>query len=253
MMTYKENTIKELVDHNALYHLVTDKLDIPEKEFSKTFHQLCTERNMSYEFIEKILKAYDTGYEFPYAELEQCSLTELVSYLQKSHNFYLKKKLPEMELTSISVFNKYHDSHTLISYLCLFFNDYKKRIVEHIKFEESQLFPYVINLLNTDSGNFDQNYIFNALNSFSAKQFLQNHTHLEDELQEVRQVILKYSEKNKSPLPFKIFLTQLHHFEIELTKHAIIEDEIFIPKVIELEAHLLKKVAKSTSHLNKLA
>jgi regulator of cell morphogenesis and NO signaling len=252
-MTYKENTIQELVDNNALYHLVTDKLDIPSGDYNKTLKQLCSERNMSYSFIEKILKAYDNSCEFPYTELNEYSLLELVSYLQKSHNFYLKKKLPEMELTAISVFNKYNDTHTLISYLCLFFNDYKKRIIEHIKFEEARLFPYVINLLNVDSGGYDQNYIFSVLNSFSAKQFLQNHTHIEDELQEVRKVILQYSEKKESPLPFKIFLTQLQNFEIELTKHAIIEDEIFMPKVIELEAHLLKKAAKSTLSNNKFA
>lgn len=242
-MPYTENTIKELVENNFVYQLLSDKLDIPAKDHYKTIEQVCTEKKMSVKLVETLIKAYDDSSEFPYNELNDLSVVELVSYLQKSHKFYLEKKLPEIEQTAIQVFNKYNDSHPLFAYLCLFFTDYKKRIEQHIKFEEEKLFPYIINLIKVDSAKASQTDIFVVLNAFSTCKFIQNHTHIEDELQEVRKIILKYSPQNKLPLPYKVFLNQLHYFEVELTKHAMIEDEVLIPKVIELEAHLLKKAA----------
>lgn len=242
-MLYTENTIKELVENNFVYQLLSDKLDIPLNDYNKTVKQVCTEKNMSVKLVEGLLKAYDDSNEYPLDELNNLCVDELVNYLQQSHKFYLQKKLPEMEQTAIQVFNKYNDSHPLFAYLCLFFTDYKKKIEQHIKFEEDKLFPYILNLIKVDSMKASRADIFLVLNSFSTCKFIQNHTHIEDELQEVRKIILKYSPESKVPLPYKVFLNQLHYFEVELTKHAMIEDEVLIPKVIELEAHLLKKAA----------
>lgn len=242
-MAYTENTIRELVENNFVYQLLSDKLDIPPGDHSKTFEQVCLEKNMSPKLIETLVKAYDDSSEFPYHESNDLTVLELVEYLQRSHKFYLGKKLPEIEQTAVQVFNKYNESHPLFAFLCLFFTDYKKRIEQHIKFEEDKLFPYVNNLIKVDSMKASRADIFFVLNSFSTCKFIQNHSHIEDELQEVRKIILKYSPQENLPLPYKVFLNQLHYFEVELTKHAIIEDEVLIPKVIELEAHLLKKAA----------
>nr|MCU0468987.1 hemerythrin [Arcicella sp.] len=58
------------------------------------------------------------------------------------------------------------------------------------------------------------------------------------ELKQVSQIIKKYSDNETVPLPFKIFMNQVDLFEIELRKHAIIEDHVLVPMVIELEQKL---------------
>ena len=241
---YEQSTIKELVESNTIYAFLNDKLDIHTNDYHKTFKQVCGEKNIDYFFIKKLLKAYDDSCKFPYDELNECSVYELLDYLKKSHTYYLKKKLPEMELTAIQVFKKYNETHPLLSYLCVFFNTYKKQLVQHIEFEEKKLFPYIAKLIDADNKNYSSLLILEVLNQFSTREFISNHTHVEEELQDVRKVILNYTSDTKVPLPFNVFLSQLHYFEIELIKHATIEDEILIPKVIELEAHLLKKAAK---------
>lgn len=253
MVIYQESTIKELVENNKIYHLLNDKLDIKTSDYSKTFKQVCSENQLNYPFIKKLLKTYDANCEFPFEELNECSVIELLDYLKKSHHYYLKKKLPEMELTAIQVFKNYNETHTLLSYLCVFFNSYKKQLVEHIQFEEKKLFPYIAKLIDIDTKNADSEEIMYVLNTFSTREFICNHAHIEDELQEVRSLILKYTSASKLPLPFNVFLNQLHYFEIELNKHALIEDEILIPKVIDLEAHLLKKAAKHSLTQNSFA
>lgn len=244
---YSESTIKELVEGNKLYHILNDKLDINLNDYHKTFPQICSEKKMDYLFIEKLLKIYDETLIFPFDELNDCCLNELLSYLKKSHVFYLQKKLPEIEQTSIQVFKKYNDSHPLLAYMCMFFSEYKKHLIKHIAYEEKKLFPYISKLLKADFENWSVENTLNLLNEFSTREFLSQHSNVEDELTEVRKVILNSTAQSKTPLPYNVLINQLHYFEIELTKHAIIEDEVLIPKVIELEAHLLKKVAHHSS------
>lgn len=238
---YTASSIRELVASNQLYQLLSDKLDIRVPDYDKTFEQICSEKNMSPTFIQALIKTYDDSGLFPYTEMQELSISELTDYLRRSHRFYLEKKLPEMEQTALQIAQRFSHSDELLSYLCLFFVEYKKNMVDHIGMEESVLFPYITNLLMAEDLLTDANALKGVLRSFSAKQFLEQHTDNESELQEVRKVISGYLPKGSIPFPFKIFLNQLHSFEAELNRHAIIEDEILIPKVLELEKQLRRK------------
>lgn len=238
---YTVSSIRELVASNQLYQLLSDKLDIRVPDYDKTFEQVCSERNMSPAFIQTLIRTYDDSGQFPYSELQELSISELTDYLRRSHRFYLEKKLPEMEQTALQIAQHFNQSDELLSYLCLFFVEYKKNMVDHIGMEETVLFPYINRLLNAHDLTADIFTLQHILQSFSAKQFLEEHSDIESGLHEVRRVISGYQPKGQMPFPFKVFLNQLHSFEAELNRHAIIEDEILIPKVLELEMQLQLK------------
>lgn len=70
---------------------------------------------------------------------------------------------------------------------------------------------------------------------FSIEKFIASHSPIEDELKEVSEIIKQYSDNKTTPLPYKVFLNQVELFELELRKHAIIEDHVLVPMVVELE------------------
>lgn len=226
-----QNCFRELIESNLAYHLNTDKADVPD--------------HFRYELIQSVIKTYDENFDFPYHEFEKFSVMEILNYLRLTHIYYIQKKLPEIEQTVFQIFQKYNDTHKLLALLCLFFTDYKKKLEEHISFEEQKLFPYIEKLeaLNPDSSSNVE--ISDVLNSFSARQFLNTHGPIEDELQDVRQTILKYTGNQSTPLPYRIFLSQLKYFEIELCRHAMLEDGVLMPRIIQKEALLFKKAQTS--------
>lgn len=240
----------ELIEQNEMYLFLTEKLEIPKSQFSTPIGNLCQMKSWDFHWIKSLLKSYDDNLEFPINELQKVSPKELLKYLQITHQYYLNKKLPELEQSIFQVFGKFNETYPLLSVLCLFFNDYKKRLEKHILFEEAELFPYIkkLNELTTQNS---ENEILAVLSTFSVTTFINSHTKIEDELQEVRQLILKYSNGKSTPLPFRIFLSQLQHFEIELTRHALLEDEVLIPLVIQKESELLTHAAKITLNKNK--
>ena len=229
---YKESSFSELIEHQFIYQYFTDKLDIPAGSYNKPIAVVCEEQHLNGSLIQVLLKTYDETLEFPYAELSKFGIREILNYLKLTHRYYLTKKLPEIEQTILHLSEHYKNSHQLLVMLCLFFVDYKKKLEEHIRYEESYLFPYIENLVK---GNLHRD----SATLFSAKVFSENHTDIESDLHRVRQTILKFTGSQKTPLPYNVFLSQLHYFEIDLCKHATIEDEVLIPMVMRLEEELM--------------
>ncbi|MDZ7935262.1 MAG: hypothetical protein U5M51_09915 [Emticicia sp.] len=119
--------------------------------------------------------------------------------------------------------------------LAIFFNNYKNKLVDHIRMEEKQLFPYIRRMIVASKVRPVCAESLEIDLEFSIEKFISSHSPIEDELKELIGIIKKFSDNETTPLPYKIFLNQVELFELELRKHAIIEDHVLVPMVIELE------------------
>jgi regulator of cell morphogenesis and NO signaling len=186
---------------------------------------------------ELINLAKDGATEFSKELLQEVAIQDLLDALKKSHGIYLNTKLPEIEQSIYSLYNKQTNSDNVLLMLCGFFISYQKKLVAHIQYEEVFLFPYIQSLLEFQKTGkaIDRERFGN----FTLKQFFENHSNLEEDLNEVRNKITENIEGLKTPLAFRIFMTQLAHFEKDLAIHAILEDEVLLPRLVDLEIHLL--------------
>lgn len=175
--------------------------------------------------------------DFPKDLLHQVAVQDLLQALKTAHGLYLNSKLPEIEQSIYSLYNKQTNSDNVLLMLCGFFISYQKKLVAHIRYEEVFLFPYIESLLEFQKNGkpIDRERFGN----FTLKQFFENHSNLEEDLIEVRNKITQNIEGLKTPLAFRIFITQLEHFEKDLAIHAILEDEVLLPRLVEMEIHLL--------------
>ncbi len=174
--------------------------------------------------------------------MQKFSVEDILDYLQATHQYYLNKKLPEIEQSLLHIFSKYGQSHQLLASLAIFFNNYKNKLVDHIRMEEKQLFPYIRRIIIASKVKPVCAESLEINPEFSIEKFIASHSPIEDELKEVSEIIKQYSDNKTTPLPYKVFLNQVELFELELRKHAIIEDHVLVPMVVELE--------KKTKHLS---
>ncbi|MCP9767279.1 hemerythrin [Lacihabitans sp. LS3-19] len=228
-------TLEGLVESNKMYQLVTERLDVVDPAAQDIYARF----NMESELMELILELYNHDEEnFQYQQLHKFSVDQVLAYLQASHKFYLSKKLPEIEQTMSHIFNKYGATHQLLTSLTAFFNEYKNRLVEHIRMEEKTFFPFIKNLISASKGEMNASDIKGMLESDSVDNFNDNHDPIEDDLKTVSSIIHSYSTDDETPLPYRVFLNQVELFEMELRKHAIIEDHVLVPMAKELENKL---------------
>lgn len=192
-------------------------------------------------FLETIVDIFVCTDYFPKDELQNFSINLILDYLEKTHQHYLNKSLPEIEQTIYTLKQNYSQTHPCLLLLELFFKDYKRHLMEHISYEENAFFPYVKYLLkakNSDAFILNAN---NKIGQYSLNDFCKEHTDNEIGLKNVRQAIYKYEPSATNQSPYRILLTQLKVFEMDLHLHARIEEEILLPKTLELENEIKSK------------
>lgn len=194
------------------------------------------------DLIQVLTAVYDE--EMGSEELRRFSLPQLVTYLQSTHRYYLQKKLPEIEqsLWHIMHASQQVDTHQVLSSLVLFFNRYKEELIEHIQMEEKGLFPYIWTLHQAQTEGWTGQALQNLLLDSPLKKFNENHDSIEDELVTVKDILFAYTRGNDLPLSFRIFLNQVQLFELELQKHAVLEDHVLVPLVKEIEKELSQRL-----------
>lgn len=153
---------------------------------------------------------------------------EIVDYLSFNHHYYLTKKLPEIQQSIMHVF-KNEEVSDLLRTLAMFFAQYQKDLIAHIKMEEKVFFPLVRKLFGQNDFKKDKTEEWTAI-----MEFVGNHDPIEERLQLVGSLIRDAVSDQKIPFAYGVFMNQIELFELDLKRHAIIEDEILLPRVKEI-------------------
>lgn len=155
-------------------------------------------------------------------EITSLKADSLIGYLKRSHDYYMEDKIAgiEQRLNQMQEYCCSHHHQILRS----FFDEYKKEVIHHFRYEEECVFPYIQLLIQ---GQESTDYHIN--------QYEQNHTNIEDKLSDLKNIIIKYlpesgSSKERNELLFEIFL-----FEEDLNTHSLIENRVLVPFVEKIE------------------
>ncbi|SRR6266498_4171490 len=196
------------------------------------------------EFIFAVLGAFETN-AFDAAEFEPFSIEMIVDYIQRTHTFYLQKKLPELEQSILLLSEAYNANHPLLAALNNLFRRYCKELAIHIREEEDKLLPYIVLLRNAERTPKHFSAFILTGQKYSLAQFLAEHHDTEDELAQIRNTIRIYNPPPTNLSLYRILLTQLQTFEEDLRVHALMEEKVLIPKALKIERKLIERLEQS--------
>lgn len=215
-----------LINENYSLLLCLQHFDIDFSVDNKTVKELCSENNISLSAFIVIANLY-SGFFPTENEIDKIDdITPVLSFLKKSHSFYINDKYPELKYY-LGIIKNTHSSKDF-QLLEQFFNDYFEEVLEHLKYEDEIAFPYFYSLLHKDK--------VNQINSFSTNEYKNHHTDIETKLTDLKNLFLKHI-KIKSDLNTKRkFLNALFGLEFDLQIHSVIEEKILIPLIEKTEA-----------------
>lgn len=191
-----------------------------------------TRLGVNAEFVFVLLEAFQDQKEFDTRSFDRFRLEVIVDYIRKTHQYYLHRKLLEIEQSIELLLKAYPEAHPLLVILQGFYASYKQHLTQHIEVEEEQLLPYIQHLDKVDSGKAS----FQAYpGAYSLSRFLVHHHDTEHELTEVRKAMLNYSPPPANQTLYRILLSQLEILEKDLTVHALVEEEVLLPRAMALE------------------
>jgi regulator of cell morphogenesis and NO signaling len=149
------------------------------------------------------------------------------NFLRLSHEYYLDKKLPEIE-QYIGLVRKSNDSPE-VRVLTLLFNDYKNHLAKHIAFEEKRVFPLIRKIIESRA---EEKLLCQSTQVRSQLvSFYLEHSDTEKELNYIKELVRQLNPNERGIS--SVLTNQLELLEADLKLHHILEEEILIPSVLD--------------------
>jgi regulator of cell morphogenesis and NO signaling len=244
MLIQKEMKLADVLHHDHNLVPVINRFDIHLGFGDATIAEICDEKKINLEFFLTILNAYHDHQYFPKKHFQSFSASSLVSYLSKSHNYYLEEKVPEIE-SYIDELNEQRDLDTE-TYLLLknFFTEYKRELTQHIDHEENKVYPYVEKLERYINLGITDDNLREEMETFSIHNYEEDHDDVEAKLYDLKNIIIKYLPPTGNDSSYYKVLRELFMLENDLNDHSRIEDLILVPKVEAMEFSVRNMLAK---------
>lgn len=150
------------------------------------------------------------------------------NFLRLSHEYYLDKKIPEIE-QYINLIRKTNDSPE-VRVLTLLFNDYKNHLAKHISFEEHHVFPLIRNIIESRSE--DKLLCQSTQVRTQLVSFYLEHSDTEKDLIYIKELVKRLNVKERGVS--SVLTNQLELLEADLKLHHILEEEILIPSLLDI-------------------
>jgi len=155
-------------------------------------------------------------------ECANTDIDSLLFYLKTSHRFYLDERFPHIEMHLNRIIEASGPKYG--NMLSHFYNEYKQEMVKHFKYEEEVVFPYIAALRNGEN-----------IGDYSIDQFRHNHSNIEDALEDMNNILIKYLPGDILPNERIEIATDIMDLSADLSSHSIIEDRVLVPYVESLE------------------
>ena len=187
----------------------------------KTVREVCEDQKVdTYTFLA-VVNFSVNGYR-GFDDAHRLSVSTLLQYLKASHAYYIDFELPFIRRELEEALDENDNLARLILKL---YDEYAHSIVNHMRYEEKTVFPYVEKL---EAGEAPKNY--------DIHMFSKHHEQTDVKLRELKNIIIKYLPSDglrNNQLSATLY--DIYNCEDWLAQHAQVEDYIFIPAIRELE------------------
>ena len=220
-----ENTkMAELVISNPTLMLTLSRFGIELGFGDQNVKEVCEKANVSPSFFLLICNLYSNPDFIPsYNDLDSVDVDTMLSYLSVSHRYYVEERIPHIEHHLNRIIKACPEKFG--NTLQRFFEEYKKEVESHFQYEEETVFPYINSLCDST-----------IKKRFSIHEFKSNHSNIEDKLDDLMNILIKY-------LPAEIFPKErieisfdIMDLSSDLNRHTLVEERVLVPFVELLES-----------------
>ena len=197
----------------------------------KTVKEVCEDQNVDTNTFLTIVNFTINGYQ-DYDDSDRLSIPTLIQYLKASHAYYIDFQLPFIRKELVDALDENDNLARLILRL---YDEYAHAVVNHMRYEEKTVFPYVQSLLD---GKLTDNYDIDT--------FSKHHGQIDSKLKELKNIIIKYLPSDglhNNQLTATLY--DIYNNEEWLSQHAQVEEHIFIPVIRHLEQESKQKDVSS--------
>ncbi len=231
----QKHTVAEISKRGLYAPLALQRYSFGSRLVNKPLEVACRIKGLNSRFLVDILESFENLEYDQAGKFSSFPTPVIVDYLRRTHQLYLLKKLPEIEqsINHLVFGYQYHQPY-LVAIKALF-KRYKQNLEIHIQEEEKKFFPHALYVYDQYHRGGCLSKFSKKLQKYSANDFAEHHDDTETELMLIRKAIIKYAPKEVEESLHRVLISQIETFIHDLKIHAMIEDEVLVPKIKELE------------------
>lgn len=235
MLLEKEMKLADVIHHDYNLIPVISRFGIMLGFGDANIESICIKNEINVDFFLTILNAFHDPQYLDNNYLQSFSVSQLIEYLRKTHNYYLQNKIPEIESLISDMASELEVDEGSHKLLQKFFEEYKNELIKHIEKEENLVYPYILNLEKALSAKEVSSELISQIKKDSIRSYEEEHDNVEEKLMDLKNIIIKYLPSSESQQSrYKLF-KELTVLEKDLIDHARMEDLVLVPKVEILE------------------
>lgn len=231
--------LAEVLFNNYTLLPVISRFNIKLGFGDKTVMEVCRDSNVNIDFFLEITNSFVDEDYIPQKELNSFPVSLIVNYLQKTHQYYLDEKIPEIEKSIQLVLKEEKSVKDKFILVENFFTDYKEELTNHINREETIIHPYVLAIESAFIKNEISPDLYSNICNYSINNYAAEHDNVEEKLFDLKNIIIKYLPPSNSTGLCNSILLELFRLEKDLNAHASLEDKVLIPKIAAMEEKLI--------------
>ncbi|OQY00994.1 MAG: hypothetical protein B6I20_08125 [Bacteroidetes bacterium 4572_117] len=240
----KKQEIASLILLNIELLPLLRRFDISLGVGDKTIHEICKAKEINVDFFLEIVNIFHNENYFPATKLKKFSIKEIVNFLKESHIHYNEEIIPAIEELIHKLVWAGDDHERNLKILKKFFDEYRKEVKAHTEQEEETVYPYTVFIENSCIENKKIDECYKKMKEYSITNYADEHNNIEEKLTDLKNIIIKYLPPSQNQdIAIKI-LNKLYKLEKDLYHHALIEEKILVPKILEME-NILKELNSS--------
>ena len=217
--------LADLIDINYRLLGVLSRVGIGFGFGDETVAEACAHSHVNVNTFLLICNVYTfEGYRPGPDRLEETDLRDVVKYLHSSHAYYMGVAVQNLANAISRAIAPCDEPRKRV--IWKFFAEYKEELARHFEYEENTVFPYVESVLT-----------HRAEDGFTILQYEENHSNIEEKLDDLKNIVMKYLPQECDDNEILTVLVHLYALGEDLAKHTFIEDEILVPVVNQLEHH----------------
>lgn len=221
MMTYKvgnylpSDSMGELICENYPMLLVVSRFGIELGFGEDSIAEVCKKNGVDTDTFLAVVNILISDEKLDFnIDYKKISLLEIISYLKRSHSYFLDYRLPVIR-RELSDSLKGDDTVSIV--ILKYYDDYIKEVNRHMMYEENTLFPYIKSVIDGSSHE-----------RYCSEEYSEHHDKVESKLSELKNIIIKYYPV-KTTNPLINVLYDIFSCERDLASHNKIEDMLLVP------------------------
>ena len=227
-----DQTLAAIVTEHNQASLVFEKYDLDFCcQGKRTLQSACIEKQLSPEKIAGELEFIITK-SSQHPDYDSMSLSHLIDHIVKVHHTYVRLNLPQIYNYVARVAEKHGHRFPFMHDVLVLVLKFRDELEEHMKLEEKVMFPWIKQMEAT--GNVE-----NPPSDFGIDLLEEEHELATSVLRRIRKITNDYQSPEGACTTFRLSLSLLHAFEIDIHQHLHLENNILFPKT----AALLRKLS----------